>query len=143
MFSQTVEYALRAMAHLAMNPGVPQRTAEIAEKTRVPVAYLTKVLQGLQKKGLVNLQRGIGGGVLLAKQPSEMTILDIVNSVDPIERIKTCPLQLKAHGTRLCSLHKKLDDSMSTIEASLGTTTFEELLNDTNPSKALCDETPN
>jgi Rrf2 family protein len=94
MFSQTVEYALRAVVHLAMKSPQPQKTAEIAEATQVPPAYLSKVLQGLKEKGVVRLQRGIGGGVALAHQPDQLTILDIVNAVDPIKRITTCPLDL-------------------------------------------------
>ena len=98
MFSQTVEYALRAVVHLAMKSPQPQKTAEIAEATQVPPAYLSKVLQGLKEKGVVRLQRGIGGGVALAHQPDQLTILDIVNAVDPIKRITTCPL-VSRHST--------------------------------------------
>ena len=65
MFSQTVEYALRAVVHLAQHAPAPQKTSDIAEATKVPPAYLSKVLQGLRSQEIVKLQRGIGGGVSL------------------------------------------------------------------------------
>jgi Rrf2 family transcriptional regulator, nitric oxide-sensitive transcriptional repressor len=140
MFSQTVEYALRAVVHLAMKSPQPQKTAEIAEATQVPPAYLSKVLQGLKEKGVVRLQRGIGGGVALAHQPDQLTILDIVNAVDPIKRIKTCPLDLKSHGTRLCALHFRMDQALMSMETAFRSTTLAELLQDSNPSVPLCDQ---
>lgn len=139
MFSQTVEYALRAVVHLAMRSPAPQKTAEIAEATQVPPAYLAKVLQGLKEKGIVKLQRGIGGGVSLAHGPDQLTILDIVNAVDPIQRIKHCPLDLKTHGARLCALHFRMDQALLSMETAFRSTTLAELLEDPNPSVPLCD----
>ena len=140
MFSQTVEYALRAVVHLAMKSPQPQKTAEIAEATQVPSAYLSKVLQGLKEKGIVRLQRGIGGGVALAHRPDELTILDIFNAVDPIKRITNCPLDLNSHGTRLCALHLRMDQALKSMETAFRSTTLAELLLDSNPSVPLCDQ---
>lgn len=139
MFSQTVEYALRAVVHLAMHAPVPQKTAEIAVATQVPPAYLAKVLQGLREKDLVHLQRGLGGGVSLIRNPADITILDVVNAVDPIQRIRTCPLDLAAHGVRLCALHRRMDDALKHMEHAFRATTLQELLADPNPSVPLCD----
>lgn len=137
MFSQTVEYALRAVVHLAMHEGQPQKTSEVAKRTKVPHAYLSKVLQGLQAEGIVQLQRGIGGGVRLAQAPGQMTILDVVNAVDPIQRIDQCPLDLRTHGTHLCALHRRMDNAIKTMEDAFRSTTLAELLADPNPSIPL------
>jgi Rrf2 family transcriptional regulator, nitric oxide-sensitive transcriptional repressor len=139
MFSQTVEYALRAAVHLAMKSPDAQTTAEIAEATKVPLAYLSKVLQGLREKGIVHLQRGVGGGVSLTRVPAELTILDIVSAVEPIQRIKTCPLDLKSHGAQLCALHRRMDASLKNMEEAFAATTLAELLLESNPSVPLCD----
>ncbi len=140
MLSQTVEYALRAVVHLAMRAPEPQTTAAIAEVTQVPPAYLAKVLQGLKEKNIVHLQRGIGGGVSLAQSPDELTILDVVNAVDPIKRINQCPLDLKSHGTRLCALHFRMDKALQSMEDAFRATTLSDLLRDENPSVPLCDK---
>jgi Rrf2 family transcriptional regulator, nitric oxide-sensitive transcriptional repressor len=140
MFSQTVEYALRAVVHLAHESPAARTTAQIAEATRVPKDYLSKILQGLSKKGIVTTQRGIGGGVTLAKPPAELTILDVVNAVEPIERIATCPLGLATHGANLCPLHKRMDAALAMVEQAFRATTLAEVLGDpSNPSVPLCD----
>src|SRR4051812_12900829 len=89
MFSQTVEYALRAVVHLADKSPSPRTTDQIAAATRVPKAYLSKVLQGLCRAGVAKSQRGIGGGITLTKVPSELTILEVVEAVEPLGRITT------------------------------------------------------
>ncbi|MCA9085256.1 MAG: Rrf2 family transcriptional regulator [Planctomycetaceae bacterium] len=141
MLSQTVEYALRAVVFLAQNSDSAQTTQRIADSTKVPAAYLAKVLQGLREKQLVRLQRGIGGGVTLASDISTLTILDVVNAVDPIKRITTCPLELQGHGGRLCALHRRMDDAIMQMEEAFRSTTLAELLDEPNPSVPLCDAT--
>lgn len=142
MFSNTVEYALRAIVHLAYELPDARTTAQIAEATKVPKDYLSKILQGLAKKGIVQTQRGVGGGVTLARPPEELTILDVVNAVEPIERITTCPLGLAAHGVKLCPLHKRMDAAMATVEAAFRKTTLAEVLAEPGESVPLCDGAP-
>lgn len=139
MFSQTVEYALRAVVHLAANASQPQTTEQIAESTRVPRAYLSKVLQALGRGGIVHSQRGVGGGVTLNRPPQELTILEVVNAVEPIQRIRTCPLGLAAHGVRLCPLHKRVDSALALVEQAFAGTTLAEVLAEPSPSRPLCD----
>jgi len=139
MLSQTVEYALRAVVFLADQSPNAQTTSQIAEATKVPPAYLSKVLQGLCRSDILRSQRGIGGGMSLLKTPAEVTILDVVNAVEPIGRIESCPLGLKAHGVHLCALHRRLDDALAAVEDAFRNTTLAEVLADPNPSVPLCD----
>jgi Rrf2 family protein len=142
MFSQTVEYALRAVVHLASNAPRAQTTEEIAQATKVPPAYLSKVLQSLVQAKLVRSQRGLGGGMSLAKPPSELTILEVVNAVDPIKRINVCPLGLAAHGVRLCPLHKRVDNALALVEDAFRSTTLQEVIDEPSESIPLCDFPP-
>lgn len=128
MISQTAEYALRAVVYLAMNPGNAFTTQQIAHTTKVPSAYLSKVLKSLVRAGVVQSQRGLGGGFVLTKPPEQINILEVLNAVDPIQRIRTCPLGLNAHGTVLCALHKRLDDATAIIEQTFADTTIAEIL---------------
>lgn len=138
MFSQTVEYALRAVVHLASEAPNARTTDQIAEITKVPRAYLSKVLQSLGRAGLVHSQRGIGGGVTLTKDAEDLTILEVVNAVEPIQRIKTCPLGLAAHGVHLCPLHKRLDNALAMVEKAFAETTLAEVLSEPTRSIPLC-----
>src|SRR5437870_4003732 len=139
MFSQTVEYALRAVVHLAYEAPEASTTAQIAEVTKVPKDYLSKILQGLAREGIVKTQRGVGGGITLARDPAELTILDVVNAVEPIERITTCPLELKTHGMRLCPLHRRLDNALALVESAFKKTTLAEILAEPSESVPLCE----
>ena len=141
MFSQTVEYALRAVVHLAYEAPVPRTTAQIAAATRVPRDYLAKILQNLVKTGVVSTRRGVGGGVALVKPPADLTILEVVRAVEPggVQRITTCPLGLAAHGARLCPLHKRLDAAIGTVEAAFGGVTLAQILAEPGDSVPLCD----
>ena len=139
MISQTAEYALRAVVFLAMDAGVAYTTQEISAATKVPAAYLSKVLQSLVKEGLVQSQRGLGGGFVLLRPPGQLTILEVVNAVDPIQRIRTCPLGLELHGANLCALHKRLDDATAIIEKAFRDSTIGDLLIRPTKSAPLCD----
>jgi Rrf2 family nitric oxide-sensitive transcriptional repressor len=138
MFSQTVEYALRAVVHLASRAPNPQTTDQIAKATRVPRAYLSKVIQGLARGDIVESQRGLGGGVSLTRSPDELTILDVINAVEPIQRIRSCPLGLAAHGTHLCPLHHRLDRALASIEQAFASSTLAEVLAEPTTSVPLC-----
>jgi Rrf2 family nitric oxide-sensitive transcriptional repressor len=130
MISQTAEYALRAVVYLAENAGGGRTTSEIAAATKVPSAYLSKVLQLLAKGDVVNSQRGLGGGFSLKKPPKKLTVLDIMNAVDPVQRIRECPLQLDAHAVRLCALHHRLDEAAAMLEKIFSKTSVAELMAD-------------
>ncbi|MFO1021906.1 MAG: Rrf2 family transcriptional regulator [Planctomycetales bacterium] len=139
MLSQTVEYALRAVVHLADESPDARTTQQISEATQVPKPYLSKVLQSLCRSGIVRSQAGIGGGMSLARSPDDLTILEVVNAVDPIVRIETCPLGLKTHGRRLCPLHRRLDNALAMLQESFGTTTLSQLMNQPDSPHPLCD----
>ncbi len=128
MISRTAEYALRAVVCLGTQRDQPLTTQTIAARTQVPAGYLSKVLQGLGRAGLVESQRGMGGGFSLARSLDEITILDVINAVDPIKRIERCPLGLVEHGVQLCPLHKRLDDAIALTESLFEGTKIAELL---------------
>lgn len=126
MISQTAEYALRAVTHLSAQPRKHPTTAQISEATQVPSNYLAKIMQGLSRAGLVRSQRGPGGGHTLTRDPEVLTVLDVVNAVDPVQRIQSCPLGLK-HHPQLCPLHRRLDHVAAMVEESFAQTTIAEL----------------
>ncbi|MCX7409447.1 MAG: Rrf2 family transcriptional regulator [Planctomycetota bacterium] len=139
MFSQTVEYALRAVVYLAGQAPEARTTDQISEATQVPKPYLSKVLQNLGRSDIVRSQRGVGGGVTLVKTPAELTILEVVDAVEPIVRIETCPLGLKSHGKHLCPLHRRMDDALAMVQSAFQKTTLAEILAEPSSSTPLCD----
>jgi Rrf2 family protein len=138
MLSKTAEYALRAVTYLSAEVEKPASADLLAKKTKVPRRYLTRVLQDLAAAGLVCSRPGPGGGYDLAVETDQLTILDVVNAVAPLERIRSCPLGLKSH-TKLCPLHTELDKVYATTEAAFARVTLKQLVDSASPIVPLCD----
>jgi Rrf2 family protein len=78
------DYASRALLSLALHGGGegPTSVRDIAERTGLPQPYLEQILLALKGAGLVRSKRGVGGGYVLAREPSAITLADIVSAVD-------------------------------------------------------------
>ena len=135
MLSKTTEYALRATVYLAKGNNRHNTTSQlIAAATHVPEGYMSKVLNTLTRHGIVTSQRGPTGGFTLIESPDTLTILDIVQAVEPLPHIKNCPLKLAEHCEHLCPLHSFLAELVQVVEAKLASTTVADLLNQPEPA---------
>ncbi|MDP9402150.1 MAG: Rrf2 family transcriptional regulator [Actinomycetota bacterium] len=77
------DYASRALLSLALHSeGQPTSVRDVAERTGLPQPYLEQILLALKGAGLVRSKRGVGGGYVLARPPSEVTLGQIVSAVD-------------------------------------------------------------
>lgn len=139
MISQTAEYALRAIVWLARDPAMLFGTARIARATHVPAGYLSHVLQALARAGLVESSPGRSGGFRLRRSRRKISVLDVVNAVDPVERIVRCPLGRKSHRGRLCPLHRKLDEATAMMERAFAETPIAAILDEESPSAVRYD----
>jgi len=139
VLSQTTEYALRAMSCLAYSPDELVSTSDLAEVSKVPMNYLAKVLQLLSRAELVTGRRGVGGGYKLARHASEISMLDIIDAIDPIRRIEMCPLGLDNHGV-LCPMHRRLDEASRMLIGMFEGTSLQDLLTEAGANRPLCDE---
>lgn len=138
MLTQTAEYALRAMSCLATAPPaelVP--TTVLAERTLVPSNYLAKVLQSLAAANLIVGRRGVGGGYRLARVPSEITLLEIIETVSPIRR--TEPLDVPgADAVLMAELRRRVDRATDLFLDQFREVTLEELTSEPMPEDSLC-----
>ena len=77
------DYAARALLSLALHGSErPTSVKEIAERTGLPQPYLEQILLAVKGAGLVRSKRGVGGGYVLARPPSQITLADILAAVD-------------------------------------------------------------
>jgi Rrf2 family protein len=91
VITRATEYAIRTVIFLAQQP--PDEIVlkkDICRTQDVTPAFLTKILQPLIKVGIVNSQRGVGGGFLLAKDPAEITLLDILQAEEGPLKLNHC-----------------------------------------------------
>ncbi len=138
MLSKTADYALRTVAALAGSAESADSADTLSEQTKVPRRYLHKVLQDLVAAEIVRSRSGPGGGYSLALPPDKISILDVVNAVSPLERIKHCPLGLPSH-TSLCPLHRELDKAYAATEQAFSRVTIGQLLRSASGIIPLCD----
>ncbi|MGH2416215.1 MAG: RrF2 family transcriptional regulator, partial [Microcystaceae cyanobacterium] len=78
-----VEYALLALLELAGHAqGSPLKISEIAAKQAIPDRYLEQILNSLRRSGIIQSLRGAKGGYVLAREPWQITLLEVVISVE-------------------------------------------------------------
>ena len=81
--TRQADYALRAMLYLAqLEPAQRAATSQIADKQRIPPSFLAKIISQLSIAGLIHTSRGARGGVTIAREPSEISLLEVVESID-------------------------------------------------------------
>jgi Rrf2 family protein len=139
MLSRTAEYALRIMIYLTEHKDESATAEQIAEATLVPSGYTVKVLQQLGRAKLSKGQRGRNGGFTLACDPTEVHLLQVVNVIDPLERIVECPLGRHDHQHTLCPLHKQIDHAIGELENSLSSMSLQDVI-DNADGGTLCQD---
>ncbi|MFO0880702.1 MAG: Rrf2 family transcriptional regulator [Gemmataceae bacterium] len=109
MLSKTGLHAIRAMLALARLPdGTFAGAASIAQEIGAPPNYLGKLLRNLADHGLVESQKGLGGGFRLARAARSISLLDVVDPIEHMNRWAGCILGLPTcSDTRPCAMHDR------------------------------------
>ena len=115
-----------------------RRSRRWPNRFRPPPGYLIKVLQDLTRAGILSAKRGVRGGFLLQRDPSKLTVLEVIDAIDPFDRITSCPLALDDHAIELCPLHSQIDAAMAVIEQSFQELTIQDVISQGRPSSPLC-----
>ncbi|MBI1388227.1 MAG: Rrf2 family transcriptional regulator [bacterium] len=132
MLTRTGIHAIRAMAALAETPdGAYAGAAAIAERIDAPRNYLGKLLQTLSRVGLVESQKGLGGGFRLRLRPQKITLLDIVDPIEHVSRWSGCILGRESCSEdNPCALHLRWKKVRDEYLKMLEKTTVADLLGD-------------
>jgi Rrf2 family transcriptional regulator, cysteine metabolism repressor len=146
MFSTKAEYGVRVMVDLARRGGAqPVALAEIAEAEGLPLAYLEHLVARLRRAGLVESRRGARGGYLLAREPAQITMAEVVEALEgriaPIECISSSPdgtvrCVRESHPGHICTTKVLWTRVRAAIVQTLQETTLAELI-PTTPKKAV------
>tara|TARA_B100000959_G_C14741459_1_gene525260 strand:+ start:277 stop:717 length:441 start_codon:yes stop_codon:yes gene_type:complete len=109
LFSESTQYAIQAMIHLACNLDKKTNVNIIAEKEGIPSQYLGKIVQVLSKHNLIKATRGRGGGISLNYSPKDIKIIDIVIAINgPFKNPEMCVYGLDfCVDTAPCPVHKQ------------------------------------
>jgi Rrf2 family protein len=89
--TRQADYAIRAMLYLAREgKGKRVATGDVADAQRIPPSFLAKIVSQLSIAGLLHTSRGMRGGISLARDPSQITLLDVVEAIDGPIRLNEC-----------------------------------------------------
>lgn len=89
--TRQADYAVRAVLHLArMGNTERAATSTVAEEQHIPPSFLAKIISQLSIAGLLHTSRGARGGVTLARDPQDITLLEVVEAIDGPIRLNEC-----------------------------------------------------
>ncbi len=108
MFSQTSEYAIRALSILARySQDQFVLVGTLAGSADLPHHYLSKILQNLVRMQILESRKGSKGGFRLARDPDQITLYDVVNAIENLGTTRRCLLgQAECSDERACPLHE-------------------------------------
>jgi Rrf2 family iron-sulfur cluster assembly transcriptional regulator len=113
MLSNSCRYGIRAVIYLASQPLLNGKTGikKISNDLDLPTPFLAKILQQLAKQKILSSSKGPHGGFSLLKDPRNITLLDIVNTIDGYDIFANCVMHKGACGgagteKRRCPLHE-------------------------------------
>src|SRR6266545_4070345 len=111
--TREADYALRTMLEVATQPfGELTTTTQVSRRRLVPLPFVRKIVPRLAAAGLLRTRRGKSGGLMLARQPDEISLLEVIDAVraDTITvnrcvlQPETCPLQPVCPVHEVCRL---------------------------------------
>lgn len=131
------DYACRALLELALKyeATTPVHVSEIADKQKIPKKYLVQILVMLKSAGLVRSKRGVEGGYMLARPPSEITLGEVVRVVDgPLLPVR-CSSEDDTSTCELiptCAIHPVWEQVREAIAEIVDNITYEDLCRQTD-----------
>ncbi|MBN2798570.1 MAG: Rrf2 family transcriptional regulator [Deltaproteobacteria bacterium] len=127
-FSDTTEYALRALTYLAQREGGRVSVRELHDALGIPQKYLGAVMARLVGKGLLCSRRGIGGGFQLVVDPEQLTVFQIADAVQDVSPYAACLMGLPSCSDEApCALHHLLGPHRDALIAVMHKTTLADL----------------
>ncbi len=119
------DYGIRALIYLANHQGAHAKAADIGAAMDIPTGFLQQVLQELQRARLVRSRSGPAGGYLLARDPADITILEVVETLEgPLETSECALRGGPCHWEDVCAMHWVWSSARSALSESLRAATL-------------------
>lgn len=122
-------YGARFMLDLALHYGDgPVLLRALSERQEISIKYLEQLIPSLKAEGLVKSTRGPHGGYHLARPPSEITLYDIVSTLEGPTNLADCVSTPEScHRAETCATHEVWEDVSHKIVEMLCAVTLEEM----------------
>ncbi len=126
--TKEADYALRIVAMLAKS-GTQMEAKLIAEKNGIPYRFTLKILRKIVQAGYLKSFRGVNGGYMLNKAPEDISLLDIIETIDGEIAINICLTRGECcTNTEKCAVKHKLMSVQQMIKKELGSITFKDII---------------
>ncbi len=128
--TRQADYAVRAVLHLSRMGGNQRAaTSAVAQEQKIPPSFLAKIISQLSIAGLLHTSRGARGGVTLAREPKEITLLEVVEAIDgPIQLNECVGENSSCAFDHECPLRPVWCDAQDELVKRLKNTNFEQLM---------------
>ena len=128
--TRQADYAVRAVLHLSRMGGNQRAaTSAVAQEQKIPPSFLAKIISQLSIAGLLHTSRGARGGVTLAREPKEITLLEVVEAIDgPIQLNECVGENSSCAFDHDCPLRPVWCDAQDDLVKRLRNTNFEQLM---------------
>jgi Rrf2 family protein len=128
--TRQADYAIRAVLFIAKLPANERAaTSHIAKEQQIPPSFLAKIISQLSIAGLLHTSRGARGGVMLAKNPEEITLLEVVEAIDGPIALNECVNDIHAcNFGETCPLRPVWCDTQEDLVRRLKSTTFSQFM---------------
>ena len=129
LLTRNTDYAVRAICYMAKNKDRVIPVPEFARELSIPRPFLRKVLQILNKKGIVRSYKGLGGGFRIVVEPGRIFLVKLVEIFQGPLRLNECTLKkVICPNRKKCPLKKKIDRIEKYMLSELGTITISSLI---------------
>jgi Rrf2 family protein len=132
--TRQADYAVRAVLHLArLGNNERAATSTVAKEQNIPPSFLAKIISQLSIAGLLHTSRGARGGVTLARDPKDISLLEVVEAIDgPIQLNECVGSDGGCHFDGDCPIKPVWCDAQEELVARLRGTNFGDLIAQNN-----------
>lgn len=128
--TRQADYATRTILHLArIGKNQHVATSQVAKEQKIPPAFLVKIISQLSIAGILHTSRGLRGGVRLAREPENITLLEVVEAIDGPIQLNEC---VDSNGVcsfeETCPMRLVWCDVQNKLVAKLKKTNFAQLI---------------
>ena len=128
--TRQADYAVRAIMYLAqIGSEKKAATSQIAEEQDIPLSFLAKIIAQLSVAGLLQTMRGARGGVALARNPDDISLLEVVEAIDGPIQLNECVNGIHECQIENCPLRNVWRDAQEDLVGRLRKTTFGQFVN--------------
>ncbi|MFC2149614.1 RrF2 family transcriptional regulator [Candidatus Auribacterota bacterium] len=120
LITRDTDYAVRALCYIATSDKDKVSATELVKELKIPRPFMRKILQILNKEGILRSFKGLGGGFVLAREPKNISLVDLIKAFQESFDVNECTFKKSlCPNTKECELKKRIDNIKTYINEEL------------------------